>query len=1043
MDDLERLGRFAMAPDVHLGEEALLRGWITQEQLDECLKERAAHPELPLGAILLRRRLITSEQLAALLRLPSRGAPAPEPASPDQPVVPADLPEEARVMLSNPANCFGKFVKVCRVGEGGMGAVWKCFDLALRRWVAVKFIEGQSEEVAAKVMREAQAAARLQHPGIVQVHEVGRWNNLNAIVMEYVEGRTLDQLRPAVPEALRYVRDAARAVDHAHKSGIIHRDIKPSNILVSKAGRVCVADFGLAKELGVHSRTGHVVGTPSYMSPEQARGQPVDARTDVYSLGATLYELVTGRPPFEGEGLMDTLESVIHREPPPLRGIDRDVRTIILKALATDPSRRYLTAADLADDIDRYLNGEPIRARPPSVSYRIGKTLAKHRLAVAAALVVLLVLAAAVLIVKRENEKAELDRRVFAARGALAEFERRAQHVTSPETLRHLRTLHLEPALREIDEGLAKGEHAVLRVVRARALWAVRDLDGALAELARALEADPSCTEAHLLRGRILTERYRSLCAARPDFALTGGQLVQRPKAESEEARAVRQAALESLRKVQSSGAALAERAEALLARAFVEYYEGRYAEMLGSINEAVRIRNYEDYDSRFYRGLAYRHLGKLDLSATELEAAVTLYPLYADAHVEYIVTLQTQALTTGTLEPLRRADAAVERALAMGIEPDKMRTYQAFHAVVRMQQALQNGVPEVERVVDEVVERCRAAGENHYLVLALVQKIRLKMQKYQDPTSELSEALGLLRTAETALEIAQRGSLYYSQAAWKIQQGLDPMKDFETSVADLGRAIKLAASDPEKAVILRERSSTRRALAKYRATLGEDPNTDLEAAAEDLAAAQRLAPEPWTLAELADVHMERARYLDAQKKDPRPAWRAAVEVLDALEPMVPGNERLLKVVAENKSMAWFQISRHNMAHELDPTEALVATIREAEKWSSLDPGNYGPYEVIGSSHNNLGIYLHLKGGDPEDHYRKAIEAYTRAIVLNDNGELYLARGQTWANLGQWLNSKEEFRRALRDWETAVRKLPHLETDLRDRMAAVRARAGD
>lgn len=425
-DQLEKFGQSAMNRDCRLGERAVAKGWITAAQLQECLQEQEQNRAIPVGAILVRKRYLSSEQLAELLRegsasraetamfcpacriryrlrgtLPAQTVRCPRCGGilvrelSDQTVVGPEggsppvfgsVPPEVKEASGDPGRRFGKFVKVAKLGEGGMGSVWKCWDLELARWVAVKFVEGQSEAVVARVLREAQAAARLQHPSIVQVYEVGRFEQLNAIIMQYVNGPTLHDRRPPLRETLAIMADVAEAVGFAHRHGIIHRDLKPGNILLGENGRPYVTDFGIAKyveEQGLQTTAGRIMGTPGYMAPEQARGDPVDARADVYSLGATLYELVTGRPPHQGAGIMAVLDQILNHEPPSPRKLNAEipseVETIILKAMDKQRERRYQTAQEFADDLRRYLSGEPIRARRPSVTYRLRKKIAKHR----------------------------------------------------------------------------------------------------------------------------------------------------------------------------------------------------------------------------------------------------------------------------------------------------------------------------------------------------------------------------------------------------------------------------------------------------------------------------------------------------------------------------------------------------------------------------------------------------------------------------------------------------------------------------------------
>jgi WD40 repeat protein len=294
-----------------------------------------------------------------------------------------------RTFPSGEMRLLGKFQLLEQVGVGAFGAVWRARDTELDRIVALKIPHTGLSAAPAdleRFHREARAAAQLRHPGIVTVHEVMTLEGLPVIVSDFIDGVTLRDLLQTRPltarEAANLVAEAAEAVDYAHAMGLVHRDIKPANIMiessrpetgqVSSVGRPLIMDFGLALREDAEitlTLDGQVVGTPAYMSPEQAagHGHRVDRRSDVYSLGVVLYQLLCGELPFRGSKTM-LLEQVRHEEPRPPRRITdkvpRDLETICLKALAKEPTRRYPTARALAEDLRRWLNGQAIEARP-------------------------------------------------------------------------------------------------------------------------------------------------------------------------------------------------------------------------------------------------------------------------------------------------------------------------------------------------------------------------------------------------------------------------------------------------------------------------------------------------------------------------------------------------------------------------------------------------------------------------------------------------------------------------------------------------------
>jgi serine/threonine-protein kinase len=281
---------------------------------------------------------------------------------------------------------FGPYELVREIGRGGMGVVYEARQKGLDRSVAVKMIlAGQlaSPELVRRFHAEAKAAARLRHANIVHIHEVGQLHGQDFFAMEYIDGESLAQRIARGPvdatAAVWLTATVARAVEHLHRQGIIHRDLKPSNILLDAGGQPYVSDFGLAKIFVAGSdmtATGVITGTPSYMAPEQASGRraEIGPATDVYSLGAILYELLTGVPPFRAGSPLDTLMEVIRGDPPMPRSLNRHIprglELICLRCLAKDPRERYASAAALADDLDRFARGEVLEVRPPTLAHR-------------------------------------------------------------------------------------------------------------------------------------------------------------------------------------------------------------------------------------------------------------------------------------------------------------------------------------------------------------------------------------------------------------------------------------------------------------------------------------------------------------------------------------------------------------------------------------------------------------------------------------------------------------------------------------------------
>ncbi len=407
---------------------------------------------------------------------------------------------------------LGRFEVVRRLGAGGMGEVWLARQEGLERHVAVKLLPGATHRQAVeRLQREAQALARIQHPHVVPVHEVGEDGGVHFYVMDLIEGPTLEDViaagRLPCARAAGLARQIAEALAAAHAQGVVHRDVKPGNVLLADGrDHAVLVDFGIAmSELApTLTATGDLLGTAHYMAPEQARGEAylADTRTDIWSAGATLYELITGRRPFDGEHLAAVRIAVIEREPAPPRQLradcPRDLETIVLRCLEKEPARRYPSARDLADDLSRFLADQPIRARRASPGYRIGKHVRRHRGAWSAAAVTA-VLGVLGLVGSAAARRADERARQAQEAGALVRVARGfAERGDTGEAWTRLREVELRfphtPALIEAYwamvslAGHAQGEDDVL----AQAVW-----------LTRLLAARPPAADAARARWRL------------------------------------------------------------------------------------------------------------------------------------------------------------------------------------------------------------------------------------------------------------------------------------------------------------------------------------------------------------------------------------------------------------------------------------------------------------------------------------------------------------------------------------------------------------
>jgi len=395
---------------------------------------------------------VSPQQTASSLPHPGTAdhAPADSEITVDHPTIPYP---KAGVAAGPPPEWIGRYAILGTLGRGAMGVVYKARQQGLNRLVALKMIlagDHASEHELARFRSEAEAVAQIQHPNIVQVYEVGNEAGWPYISLEYLEGGSLARKINGTPQppaqAAEVTRLLAQAMACAHQQGIIHRDLKSANILLTPDGSPKITDFGLAKKVeedSGHTRTGTIMGSPSYMAPEQAEGRIHDVGhlADVYSLGAILYELLTGRPPFRGTSVLETLQQVRTQEPvAPTQlqpGVPADLETICLKCLQKEPGKRYAGAAALAADLGRFLAGEPIQARSVGRVERLGSWCKRNpRVAVlsgtVAGLVVVWAVTSSVLAwqLKQQKDEANFQARIAQENTSLArEKEREAQEM--------------------------------------------------------------------------------------------------------------------------------------------------------------------------------------------------------------------------------------------------------------------------------------------------------------------------------------------------------------------------------------------------------------------------------------------------------------------------------------------------------------------------------------------------------------------------------------------------------------------------------------
>ncbi|MBI2930031.1 MAG: protein kinase [Planctomycetes bacterium] len=679
-DNLGGLLRF-LGHRLLLGELAIQNGYATAARIEECLAEQQTAPQRSLlGEVLVARKAVTAEQLSELLRQQA-------------------LLEELDGSLPSTAvlGMLGEYALVEKLGEGAGGTVWKAWDVRLHRWVAVKRPKLEPEFSRDRFLREARAAAKLRHPNLVEVFEIGHHDGRDFIVMNYVEGNPLHTLRLEIPQLVRLFEEVAEAVAAMHACGILHRDIKPQNIFVDRTGKGTLGDFGLAKDLAARSLTqeGSWMGTPLYMAPEQASGAALGPETDVYGLGSALYHAVTGRAPFEGESSVETLLQKLQQETPPSprrlrQDLSPELEAIILCAMKKRPGERYPSAAELAADLRRLRLGEPVRARPPGTIRRGVKWMRRNPRLLAALLLAAagFGVAGAVAIVHWTASNREAIFRVAYNEG-LERWLRAVKGHRPPEAVEAISWF-------ERAEGLAVNRPEPL-LMKGRCLMFLGRPDEAAAAWTEALGRDPAYGPALLERGKYYVETYvrRRL----PPAVRVSESRVRlgTPPAESDEDRSWREKGEADL--AEAREAVGLEQADLKLVEVMLAFGRGKYDEAASVLEPHIRDNPWDipaltlhaaacvatgafdraedsitralNLDARAHR---YKTRGDIRMCAGKPEEAVSDYTRALEAQPEDASVLCNRALALEALD--RPEEALQDYSRALMLQPRLARAY-------------------------------------------------------------------------------------------------------------------------------------------------------------------------------------------------------------------------------------------------------------------------------------------------------------------------------------------------------------------------------
>ncbi len=884
-----------------------------------------------------------------------------------------------------PVRDWDRYELVEFIGRGGMGDVWKARDPRLGRYVALKFLRRDTPDIAARFTREARVQARIDHDNVCQVYEVGDVQGHAYIAMQYIAGGSLKEISDllSLREKAQIMVDVADALHAAHQAGLIHRDVKPANILVEGTDdgrwRPFVVDFGIARDVDSRDVTvsGMVLGTPAFAAPEQVRGETrnLDRRTDVYSLGATLYWFLTDRPPYQG-GYPEVLAGITDLDPAPPHRLNPevpvDLETIVLKCLEKEPERRYSTAREVSEDLRRFLAGEPITARAPSLIYKIGKKVRKHRGLTASAGAMLLAFAVVTGLGLRSNLQARrqaaiaqrLLEQVVEIEAMVRITSMMPHHDRRPdEQLIRDRMGLIENEMERLGElSLGPGHYAL-----GRGHLALQDYDAARdhleAAVAAGYETDGVSYSLGLVLGRLYERRLNELRRI-DDQAL---REAFRRDIETE----LKEPALGYLRRSGSPTEA------APYAEGMIAMYEGRYETALEKSREAFERVEWL-YEAKKLEADLHVELGTERMLRGDYELALDEFRL---AGAAYAVAAD-----------IARSDASIP-------EGDCARWTQVMETEVR-----RGGTPQpaFEAALDacgQSLEIDPDRAEVHDKLARLHWRwADVVHDSGDDPTPQLSASVAAAERAislepESASAHYVMGGALTVSGLFELARGLDPRPTLTRAVESLQRAVQL---EPGMAIGHDDLGYAHERIARYEMTIGLDPRPSLERAVASFRRASELSPE----------------YANAHNNMGIALWRRAYyELMAGLDPTASLDESLAAFASAtalnpnyayafaNRGLAYRTAALFALERSADPTPWIELARSSFERATGINPNIFWAYPEQASVELLAARWAIGSGREPGPFLDRAHAAAQRSLQLNPSNA---AAYQTAAEVHRW-----------------------------------------